>query len=90
MTTVTESTLKNKSNPISYHAVREGVATGKWLTGYEPTDTNVSVLLKKPVPGGERRTHLVWGVMYYIFIGLVVGFHSLGVFKCSWDRPLKL
>ena len=41
-TTLPESTLKKKSNSISYHAVREGVATGEWLTGYEPTDTNVS------------------------------------------------
>ena len=55
-TTSTESTLKNKSNSIDYHAVREGVATGEWLTGYEPTDTNVSYLLTKPVPDVESRT----------------------------------
>ena len=65
-TTLPESTLKNKSNSIDYHAVREGVANGEWLTGYEPTDTNVSDLLTKPVPGREKRTRLVRGVMYYI------------------------
>ena len=65
-TTLPESSLKKKINSIAYHAVREGVATGEWLTGYEPTDTNVSDLLTKPVPGGERRTCLVRGVMYYI------------------------
>ena len=34
-TTLPESTLKNKSNSIDYHAVREGVATGEWITGCE-------------------------------------------------------
>ena len=65
-TTLPESTLKKKSNSIACHDVREGVTTGELLTGYEPTDTNVSDLLTKPVPGGERRTRLVWGVIYYI------------------------
>ena len=67
-TTLPESTLKKKRNSIAYHAVREVVATGEWLTGYEPIDTNVSDLLTKPVPGGERRTHLVRGVMYCIWL----------------------
>ena len=39
-TTLTESTLKKKSDYISYHAVRERVETGELLTGYDPTDTN--------------------------------------------------
>ena len=65
-TILTESTLKKRSKYIGYRAVREGIATGEWLTGYEPTDKNVSDLLTKPVPGGERRTSLVQGVMYYI------------------------
>ena len=65
-TTLPESTSKKKINAIAYHAVREGVATGEWLDVYEPTDTNVSDVLTKPVPGGKRRTNLVWGVIYYI------------------------
>ena len=65
-TTLPESTLNKKSNSIAYHAVREGVATGEWLTGYEPADTNVSDLLTNPVPVGERSTCLVQGVLYYI------------------------
>ena len=65
-TTLPESTLKNKRNSIAYHYVIEGVATGEWISGYEPTDTNVSDLLTTPVPGGERSTRLVRGVMYYI------------------------
>ena len=49
-TALPESTLNKKSNSIAYHAVREVVSAGEWLTGYEPTDTNVSQLLTKPVP----------------------------------------
>ena len=65
-TTLPESTLKKKSKSIDYHVVKEVVATGEWLTGYEHMDKNVSDLLTKPVPGGERRNCLVHGVMYYI------------------------
>ena len=65
-TTLPESNLNKKSNSIAYHAVREGVAIGEWISGYEPTYTNVSEFLTKPVPDGERRTRLVRGVMYYI------------------------
>ena len=61
--TLPAPTLKNKSNFIAYNAVREGVVTGYWLTGYEPTDTNVSDLLTKPIPGGKRRNRLLRGVM---------------------------
>ena len=67
-TTLPESSLKKKSNSISYHAVREGSATREGLTGYELTDTNVSDLLTKIVPGGDRSTRLIWGVMYYILL----------------------
>ena len=41
-TTLPESTLKNKIKSIAYHTVREGVATGEWLTGYDQTDTSFS------------------------------------------------
>ena len=67
-TTLPESTLKKKSKSIDYHVVKEVVATGEWLTGYEPTDTNVSDFLTKPFPGVERRTRLVRGVIYYILL----------------------
>ena len=65
-TTVPEPTLKKKSNSIAYHAVREGVATIEWITEYEPTYTNVSDMLTNTVPGGNRRTRIVWGVMDYL------------------------
>ena len=63
-----KSTLKKKSNYIDYHAVREVVAPGEWLTGYELTDTNVSDLLKNIVPGGSSKTCLFRGLMYYIIL----------------------
>ena len=78
--TLPESTLKNNMNSIASHAVREGVATGEWLTGYEPKDKNVPDLLTKTIPGGERRTRLVHGVMYYI------GVDWLCVFT-PWEFP---
>ena len=77
-TTLPESILKNKRNFIAYHAVREGVATGEWITGYEPTDTNISDLFKKPIPGGESRIRIFSGSYVLYLIGLVVHFHSLG------------
>ena len=65
-TALPESTLKKKSISIDYHAVRERVATGELLIGYEPMDTNVSDLLTKTVPGGKRRACIVRGVICYI------------------------
>ena len=65
-TTLSESTLKKKSSSITYHAVIEGFSTGEWLNRYDPTDTNVSDLLTKPVAGGKRMNRLIQGVMHYI------------------------
>ena len=82
-TTLPESTLKKKINSFVYHAVREGVVTGEWLTGYEPTDKYVSDLLTNSVPVGDSRTCLVRGVMYYILLGW------LWVFT-SWDFHTRM
>ena len=79
-TTLPESALKKKSNSIAYYSVREGVAINEWVTGYEPSDTNVSDLLTKPVPAGKRRTCLVMGVLYYIWLW---GF-------TSWRFPTRI
>ena len=77
--TLTESNLKKKSNSIAYHAVREGVATGEWITGYGTTDTNLLVLLTKPVPVGKRSTVLS-GELFIIFDCIGCGFSLLGSF----------
>ena len=58
-TTAPESQLKKKSKPIAYHCVRESVACGKLLTAYKNMGTNVSDVMTKCLPGGERRTKLV-------------------------------
>jgi hypothetical protein len=65
-TTAPESTLKKKSNAIAYHCVREAVAMKEILITYEPTDTNLSDLMTKALPGGERRDRLIRQVLYDI------------------------
>jgi hypothetical protein len=65
-TTAPESTLKKKSNAIAYHCVREAVAMREILIAYEPTDTNLSDIMTKALPGGERRERLVRQVLYDI------------------------
>ena len=73
-TTLPESTLKKKRKSIDSHAVREGVATGECLTGYEPTDKNVLELLTNLAPGVNRRTRLIMRVMYYIWLNWLLAF----------------
>ena len=51
-----ESTLKNKSNSICYHAVRESVAMGEMLTGHVPSKLNLADLLTKVLFGSLHRT----------------------------------
>ena len=65
-TAAPESTLKKKSNSITYHCVRESVACGELLTAYEPTDSNFADLMTKSLPGGARRTGLIRSILYDI------------------------
>ena len=51
-----ESTLKNKSNLICYHVVRESVTMGEMLTGHVPLKLNLADLLTKVFFGSLRRT----------------------------------
>ena len=41
-----ESTLKKKSNAITYHYVREAVAKGEVVTAYVPSEYNWTSLLR--------------------------------------------
>ena len=50
-TTAPQSTLKNKSNAIDFHFVREGYARDEWITAYINTHLNVSDLMTKPLSG---------------------------------------
>jgi hypothetical protein len=61
-----ESVLKKKSNSISYHAVRESVASGESLTTHIPTLKNFADLLTKVLFGNKRR-ELVRGILYDIY-----------------------
>ena len=61
-----ESTLKNKSNSIAYHAVRESVAMGESLTGYGRTNSNVADLATK-VLVGKKRQSMVNKLLYNIY-----------------------
>jgi hypothetical protein len=54
-----ESVLKNKSNSICYHAVRESAAMGESIIGYVPSVENPADICTKIVPGGQKRNHLI-------------------------------
>jgi hypothetical protein len=54
-----ESVLKNKSNSIFYHAVRESTAMGESITGHAPSVDNTADICTKVVPGGQKRNHLI-------------------------------
>lgn len=59
-----ESTLKKKSQSISYHYVRESVAMEEMNAGYVSTKRNISDPLTKILPGGERRDDLLHDVLW--------------------------
>jgi hypothetical protein len=54
-TTMPESTLKKKLNSIAYHCVHEAVGMGEIIITYEPTETNISDLMTKALPGGAQQ-----------------------------------
>ena len=65
-TTMPESTLKKKSNAMSYHFVCEGVAMDAWRTTYEPSASNPANMLTKSLPYGKARNKYVRFVLYDI------------------------
>ena len=62
-----ESTLKKKSNQICYHFCREAVAMGECLVGHIRSEDNFGDLATKLIPHGQKRRHLVGGLLYDIF-----------------------
>ena len=54
-TSVPDSTLKKKSNSISYHHIREECTRGEWRTGYINTKLNPVDVLSKPVKNSDDR-----------------------------------
>ena len=66
-TNIPDSTLKKKSQSISYHFFREGAARDEWRTTYVNTHLNPADLLTKTLPSGEKRTNFVRMILHYIF-----------------------
>ena len=61
-----ELTLKNKSNSICYHAVREAVASGKCLTTHCKTGDNCSDMMTKVLYGQKNRDNvarILWSIL---------------------------
>jgi hypothetical protein len=54
-----EYVLKEKSNSIFYHAVRESVVMGYSIIGHVPSVDNPADICTKVVPGGQKRNHLI-------------------------------
>jgi hypothetical protein len=65
-TTEPGSTLKKKSQSISYHFVREGMAKDEWRTSYVNTHDNEADLLTKLLPAGEKRRGFVRNLLNYV------------------------
>ena len=59
-----ESTLKEKSNSVRNHAVREAVALGECLTGHVSIHDNPADISTKFIPGGQKYDHLVGLILY--------------------------
>ena len=66
-TTITDSTLKKKSQSIAYHFVCEGVARDEWRTSYVNTHDNEADLLTMQLPHGEKRKDFVSKILHHIF-----------------------
>jgi hypothetical protein len=54
-----ESVLKNKSNSICYHEVRESSTMEESIIGHVPSVDNLADILTKVVPGGQKLNHLI-------------------------------
>ena len=65
-TTIPDSTLKKKSQSITYHFVREGAAWDEWHMAYVNTHENPADLLTKPLPSGEKRNSFIRMVFHHI------------------------
>ena len=66
-TTIPDSTLRKKSQSITYHFVREGAVWDEWRTTYINTHENEADLLTKQLPFGEKRKSFVRKLLHHIF-----------------------
>jgi hypothetical protein len=61
--TIPSSVLKKKHNAISYHKVRESIASGAMRIAHEPTGSNLADTLTKCLPGPQHK-FLVRHILY--------------------------
>eukprot|EP00957_Ditylum_brightwellii_P096878 7378181-Ditylum_brightwellii.AAC.1 len=66
-TTIPDSALKKKSQSITYHFVREGLAKDEWQTSYVNTNERESDFLTKLLPDGEKRKYFVKQLLQHIY-----------------------
>ena len=66
-TTIPDSTLKNKSQSIAYHFIREGDARDECRTSFVNTHDNEVDLLAKLLPSDEKRKVFVQNLLHHIF-----------------------
>ena len=64
---VPTSVLRNKSNSIAFHFVREGSATNEWRVAYVNTHHKVADLLTKHMPNGKHGQILIDMVLHDVF-----------------------
>ena len=72
-----DSTLKKTSQSIACHFIREGATKNEWRTAYLNTHSNLSDLLTKPLPSGEKRIIFVRVILHHIFSSI-----------CGYKTPL--
>jgi hypothetical protein len=65
-TTAPSSTLKKKSNAITYHFVCKGCARDEWRTTYINTNDNFADHLTKPLAGPKRSKFVGMLLHHYV------------------------
>ena len=65
-TSMPGSTLKKKMNLLSYHFIFEGCARDEWRTAYVNKNFNLSDLLTKCLPSGEKRRGFVRKFLHFL------------------------
>ena len=66
-TTISDSTLKKKSQSIAYNFIHEVAAQDEWRTSYVNTHGNGTDLLTKLLRSGENRRGFVQNILHHIF-----------------------
>ena len=63
---VPHSQLKKKSNSVAFHHMRESSALDEWRATYINTHENMTNLLTKNLPSGEKKTKFCKMLLHYL------------------------